>query len=256
MPKPKRNRNRRPSRVRGRVCACFGSVSGSILFLFLFLFVRLSSTWVRLSSTWVRLSSTWVRLSAQQAQPPTGSDNRRAVRIVCRQSPPTVKATGNRRRVRGVPIFRRSRRRGNRADRFAPNAPQPPALAFPPFGRVHPVPICRRAPCRSCAVPVRRGVIRFGRGNRRQVRAIAAPDLPTATGATVATVCRNRADGHAPPTVTGSDGDRFGTVKATGNRRRVRNGHARRRSRRQATAPRPICRRRQGDGFGNRSPFG
>ena len=94
-----------------------------------------------------------------------------------------------------------------------------------------------------CAVPVRRGVIRFGRGNRRQVRTIAAPDLPTATGATVATVCRNRADGHAPPTVTGSDGDRFGTVKATGNRRQVRNGHARRRSRRQATtAPRPICR--------------
>ena len=48
------------------------------------------------------------------------------------------------------PICRR-RQQGN-ADRFAPNAPQPPAVAFPPFGRVRPRSDLPRPVAFLCAV--------------------------------------------------------------------------------------------------------
>ena len=106
----------------------------------------------------------------------------------------------------------RRRQQGNRADRFAQNAPQPPALAFPPFGRVRPVPIRRAVPVAFlCAVAF--------------CRQSAAPDLPPTVRAF------RSADGFGRGRVrersrvrAGKQGDRetAPTVKATGQRRQVR----------------------------------
>ena len=120
--------------------------------------------------------------------------------------------------------FERSRPADSHADGFAPNAPQPPALAFPPFGRVSP-------PSRSAAapsgVPVRRGDGATGRqvrtgqpptgsDNRRARSADGdrrnrpASDLPTVPA-------DGQGDGQPP---TGSGRSDLPTVKATGQPRR------------------------------------
>ena len=117
------------------------------------------------------------------------------VRKPCRQSRRRAHPFAVRkpcRRVRKICRVRSAdgdRRRGNRADRFGnghgfgavratmpPNAPQPPAVAFPPFGRVRARPdLPPRPVCRSCA-PWRQ----FADGDR----------------------------------ATGSDGDRFGAFRS------------------------------------------
>ena len=127
------------------------------------------------------------------------------VRKPCRQSRRRAHPFAVRkpcRRVRKICRVRSSdgdRRRGNRADRFGnghgfgairatmpPNAPQPPAVAFPPFGRVRARPDLPPRPvpflCAVATVCRRRQGDGFG-------RATAAPDLPTVTGSPP---CRRR----------------------------------------------------------------
>ena len=142
----------------------------------------------------IRIHEHCIRI--HEHSPPTGSPSRaRSAADGNRATAPTVPT--------GKPC-RRSRQRGN-ADRFAPNAPQPPALAFPPFGRVRPRPdspprpvafLCAVATGRQVRTGTGSGTVTGSDGNGQRF----ATMPPTVTGDR-----RTRSDGQAP---TGSERSR------------------------------------------------
>ena len=170
------------------------------------------------------------RQSRRRAHPFAVRKPCRRVRKICRAR----SSDGDRAQPPRVRSADGDRRRGNRADRFGnghgfgairatmpPNAPQPPAVAFPPFGRVRARPDLPPRPVPFlCAVAIvcrRRQGDGFG---RRQVRGV-----PICRRGDRRNRPRARSAANGSGTVTGSDGETGRRVRTGDSRARSSDGH-------------------------------